>query len=135
MSSTVRASGYTWPWWDSAMKARWVSALRSGEYKQANGFTCEGRGTHARHDVMGVLYEEEFDGDWHPDPDPDLEADVWLTSEWALWVSSEMAFRPGLTTWQLESVGLTQVAQRQLVKMSDKGMSFDGLADWIEARL
>lgn len=50
---------------DANLKARWVEALRSGKYKQAqnrlrtaDGFCC-----------LGVLCEISGEGVWHDDPD------------------------------------------------------------------
>jgi len=115
------------------IKDQWLEALRSGEYKQARGCLCVGRGAKSWHDALGVLYDVGFDGDWHQVPGGDPPK--WLTSEWSLWMSKNLSERPLLPSGQASAMGLSLGEQIYLARMNDDGKSFVEIADWIETYL
>ena len=110
---------------DPNFKAKWVNALRSGEYKQANaylrrqrlsgdfGFCC-----------LGVLCDVSG-AQWNGDGEHGTldSFDVKRVDE---------AF---LSDWMLKRVGLSDEEQKELAKRNDKGESFEMIADYIEANL
>lgn len=115
-------------------KKRWLEELRSGEYRQATGsHLCVASGGHSRYSCLGVLYDTEFDGDWYRIPDS--KPTVWVSSEWSSWLLKKLEGPHLLTSGQARSVGLSSTTQQKLATMNDCGMSFEQIADWIEANL
>lgn len=99
-------------------KAKWVAALRSGEYKQGvcflrnarNEFCCLGIAV----ELMGLNWQSNL-GDCYGHENSDLLGT--------------------LTASERESIGLNDDAHMALFRMNDNGRSFSEIADWIEANL
>lgn len=118
------------------IKAKWLEALRSGKYRQGNGYLrwynsycCLG----VLYDCMGGQWESPFENThaWKPKGDDNVHGylqrqnvtlDVWnaLTQE----VDEEDPDNGGNFT-----------VQRKLAYMNDHTESFDAIADWIEREL
>jgi hypothetical protein len=105
---------------DSAMKARWVAALRSGEYQQADGCL---RTADRRYCCLGVLCEISGDGAWEEDGTVSYYNVAGQPSNSHL--PSEMNRKCGITTGQ----------EAELVRLNDGGKSFGEIADHIEENL
>ncbi len=96
---------------DSNLKKEWLSALRSGDYKQGtkvlrkgNSFCC-----------LGVLCDVVDPSRWNERDDR------------YLWGKNLLCFAPSfLVGWG---------EQNPLVRMNDAGFSFLDIADWIEENL
>jgi hypothetical protein len=100
---------------DPALKAKWVAALRSGEFTQCRGalhdgisFCCIGVGGH----ILGISREE-------------LQSKASYLGANA---DTEKVLGP------LEKLSDLKARQR-LASMNDDGKSFSEIADWIEANL
>ena len=107
------------------MKAKWVAALRSGEYRQTTGCLIDGRG----HCCLGVLCDvmgmpQNQDGAFVNEKGLELGN-----------LGSSYDEEANLS----ESGGLNQVlcedARLELAQMNDKGKTFDEIADKIEENL
>ena len=99
------------------IKAKWVEALRSGKYKQAKGVLRSMTGGYC---CLGVL------------------CDVYRPSGWQKDGLFEFDGRVGgsmLPHTMNAPVGLSEDHEGTLVNMNDDGMSFPGIADWIEANV
>jgi len=100
---------------DANLKAKWIEALRSGEYPQsrlglrnAEGFCCLG----VLCDVMGA--------DWKSDGEV---------------VVCGIRQAGYLDDVLLKTVGFSEETQEHLYNMNDGGMPFSKIADHIEANL
>lgn len=98
------------------IRARWFAALRSGEYRQAQGrlrdgdaFCCLG--------VCATVFDSEG---WQLRPD-------------GHWFHQDR--EETLSPRTLASIGLTNLQQRTLIDMNDDGYSFPAIADWIEQNI
>ena len=105
------------------VKAKWVAALRSGEYEQGRTRLCD---LDCRMCCLGVLtdlYRKEFGGEWVPVEDGKLYLDegVFLPREVAVWAG--LRFNPYIGT------------QSASVLNDELNKSFSEIADLIEARL
>ena len=103
-----------------AIKKRWLEALRSGKYKQAQGKLHDGK----RFCCLGVLYDTEFDGDWtRPD-----ESYTWSNSdEWMIDNESEQLSDTFKAECQIDDA-----TEGELINMNDQdGQNFDKIAAWI----
>lgn len=89
-------------------KAKWVKALRSGDYKQGAGWLWR-RG---RFCCLGVLRDIA-----HPRSDLDRGAESLLCDR------------------HLKEFGLTDDQQRELADLNDKGNTFGEIATYIEKNL
>lgn len=92
----------------------WVSALRSGEYKQTKG------SLHDKHGFccLGVAVDVLIDDDWIPD----------LVNE-----CYTLDGEGGLLSYStLLKIGLSKNAQEHLACLNDDGESFEYIADVIE---
>ena len=106
-----------------AIKKRWIEALRSGKYKQADGRLHDGK----KFCCLGVLYDVEFDGDWILIDD----ADAWsVLSDYMIEDNSSH-----LSDTFREGCGISEDTQSTLITMNDEGKSFEAIATWIEAEL
>ena len=92
------------------LKARWITALRSGVYKQGKGRL---RSTEDRFCCLGVLYDLERRGGWIP------TAGGYETEE----TNSDLFVPVEL---------LDGNVQYTLTKSNDSGDSFKEIADWLE---
>lgn len=88
------------------IKAEWVAALRSGEYKQGTSFLYRSNGTYC---CLGVLAKTQL-----------------------LRTKPEL-HRSLLTPEELGMLGMSEAIATRLVLFNDnRGMSFSEIADWIE---
>lgn len=119
---------------DADLKARWVTALRSGEYAQAKGSLRRKDG----YCCLGVLCDL-YDHDAWESEGPDADAgDPWL---WWTWHEGD-ALLPGSHSFGLHervpngAQDFPQDAkykiQTMLSEMNDDGTPFPVIADWIE---
>lgn len=106
---------------DATLKSKWVAALRSGNYKQAQGvlyrpsegYCCLG----LLCEVAGAQYEKH-------------------RSDWWPVIDGERADRGNGDEYLSESrFAIEAEVQERLAKMNDDGRSFDEIADYIEKHL
>lgn len=125
---------------NAEIKAQWVAALRSGEYRQGEGMLH-----HVRDDnycCLGVLCDlaskagvevyvsvefnrTSYDGNAHSLP-PSVQ-------EWA-WLDSELP-EVGLSTAAVLEVGGSEDEPAHLAGLNDNGWSFEQIADQIDMDL
>lgn len=98
---------------DAAFKARWLTALRSGEYKQAQGVLKDG-GKFCCLGVAACLIKPGY-----------------RTRSSARFFGDEtcLADKPS------KMIGLDSSAHDVLTHMNDEGADFHDIADWIERNL
>ncbi len=103
---------------NSELKAKWTAALRSGAYRQCRGalridYRDEGPG----HCCLGVLFEISQVGFWSIE-------------------SCEYSANYGNRKYQgflpFRNTGLPHPQQRDLSSMTDRGLSFGEIEDWID---
>lgn len=104
---------------NAELKAKWVAALRSGDYKQGIGGL---RDTHDSFCCLGVLCDIVDPGGWQ---DPVMSGADWVTHRGA----------QGFPDSLLEDVGVDRFFSRRLAKKNDGGITFDKIADLIEGAL
>lgn len=97
---------------DPEIKQKWLAALRSGEFAQANGALRKGETFCCLGVLCSVIDPEKWEFDEFYDG-----KDLSLTSE------------------NLNRVGLTRYAESALANMNDNGQSFPEIADYIEKNL
>lgn len=125
-----------YPKMDPKWKAKWVEALRSGEYKQGRHSlkdTLDPKGP--KYCCLGVLCDIHTSVKWSKhDPMRAVIRTRRQSNEWGF--SSDTGKLP---TVLREKVGISKEAQNKLVSMNDQfGSShknFKGIADWIEKNL
>jgi hypothetical protein len=110
-----------------AMKARWLKALRSGRYKQADGtlFDRIGSSRKPAYCCLGVLARCE--------KRLDMKTGCFITDDGEEGCT-ELLTTPGdfnLARFQM----LPKRIQVKLSEMNDDGQSFTEIADWIEENL
>ena len=103
---------------EKALKAKWIEALRSGQYRQTQARlrTSDGLG----HCCLGVLCDISGQGEW--------EHGNFITRQNGEMVASMQAatdFR------HAKMFGLEESAKRYLMHANDTGTSFPAIADWI----
>jgi hypothetical protein len=111
------------------MKARWVAALRSGDYKQASsslrtpdGYCC-----------LGVFCDLHDPSKWDRTvPIAPLETYSYYEYEYDIAGEVMRGYPPPSLRRKYR---LTVKAQRALADMNDEGISFDEIADYIENEL
>lgn len=111
---------------DPHLKADWIEALRSGEFKQGK--------THLKADgaycCLGVLCEIHPEIKVEPAYELSEEGDVWCAYSHNKTVRSS-AYLPALETREL----ISKWDQTTLAHKNDLGDTFDEIADWIEMHL
>lgn len=107
---------------DSVLKQKWVDALRSGAYKQGNGYL---RTKEDKFCCLGVLC--------------DLMADRWITDSdyescYGYTCGGEicLGYLPSKTK---EEISLENFLEEILIQMNDAGESFDNIAKYIQNNL
>lgn len=93
---------------DAELKAKWVAALRSGEYKQCENVLTTGEA----YCCLGVLRELIAPGSTDTSEDSEHLSDA-----------------------HSDQAGLTNEHQLILAGKNDSGVGFPQIADWIEANL
>lgn len=109
------------------VKRKWVKALRSGEYKQAQGtLFLDERGEVTNYCCLAVVIAEMFPGafDGREDTYYGTSVNVGAAQEDGR-VADDLAI-----LW-----GLDQDSQDILADMNDDGASFPAIADWIDENL
>jgi hypothetical protein len=110
------------------IKKAWVKALRSGKYKQGHTVLCRDTVDGARHCCIGVLADIAVDGWWVANSG--VCDDVWTLSV------GNLKSRCSLPPRKRDDIGLSDNEQGKLMYMNDQFLlSFDEIADWIEANL
>lgn len=98
------------------LKAKWVEALRSGKYKQAQGKLRTHEGD--AHCCLGVLCEV-----------------MGLEPRGPGYFMPDKALRTVGLNKSVPGLGSRGVTQAYLITMNDSGAPFSEIADWIEANL
>lgn len=100
------------------IKKRWVAALRSGDYRQARGALKRGKYAHC---CLGVLCDiaPKSVGEWR--------GHTFVSGG----VKDAAMLPPGVQAW----AGLDADATHGLASKNDLGVSFEQIADYIEANL
>ncbi len=116
---------------NAAIKAKWVAALRSGEYQQGAGRLCDGTAFCCLGVLANLYIEETGDGCWNnatqyvfKDKDGFVEGTE-LPSAVMIWADLDIA-SPYVSTPH---------AQHDLITMNDAGVPFSKIADIIEEYL
>ena len=103
------------------VKAKWVAALRSGEYEQGTEMLRPGENTYC---CLGVLADVVDPNGWKLEPG----------NFGPLWEHKSFCGRPSNDI--LKQVGLTRKAVDDLIKMNDVELRpFNEIADYIEENL
>lgn len=129
---------------DPKIKAKWLTALRSGNYRQVEGalrgFTVAEDGLSQTNKIgyccLGVLCNIESRHRWHKTTD-DYDKDfrygsVGMTELGDNLVTASTTMPPKVLA---EKWGLSLAAAQRLAAMNDAGKPFDEIADWIEKHL
>lgn len=103
------------------LKADWVKALRSGEYKQAEGCL---RSVKNEFCCLGVLADANNAGWQLIDYDDDPDEEFPLGREWRVDGSADMYY--------LADGAPNEQAGNELAEMNDSGVLFAEIAAWIE---
>lgn len=103
---------------DAKIKARWIAALRSGEYQQGAG---QLHNSHNQFCCLGVLAAISGECAW------DEAGDAFVGGK-QVSSSDEFYLRP-------EFAGLSRDVQKSLAKMNDNGRSFTEISDYIEKNI
>ena len=98
-----------------------VKALRSGDYKQGRLNLATQHGRTCRYCVLGVVADLLLDTDWLRDTEED--------ETWHL----KRRFTSSLPPTMAEKVGLSMDEQEEAFTRNDRGLSFERLANMIEA--
>ena len=107
---------------DATIKAQWLAALRSGQYKQTTGVLRAKEDDHnPRYCCLGVLCDV-------------LSSDAWASDE-RYGGDSELFGWRQLRSNQISVPGLTIQEANRLVKLNDEGKSFAEIADYIEEKM
>ncbi len=127
---------------DARIKKRWINALRSGKYKQAEGALNNGKGGFCCLGVLCDLFAKENKTSWDLDPDPDglrlkgAAHTSLLPPHVAFWASGEKLedFRVKI---ELENEdGRMAEASRSLAELNDEEkLTLSQIADIIEEQL
>ncbi len=114
------------------VKAKWIAALRSGEYQQASGQLCSGTGFCNVGLLVELYIQETGKGRWIAGQPYVQFADEFgfveateLPSAVMIWADIETA----------APYARTPNGTVDLIDANDKGMSFSEIADIIEAHL
>lgn len=115
-------------------KAKWLKALRSGDYKQARQFLRTEKGFCC----LGVACDISGKNAWDPEPGKNSKGrKYYYTRKGA---SEELPGQGDIPQAALEALsyrpfGSTDDAMGLLTMMNDKGKKFTTIADWIEKNL
>lgn len=107
---------------NAEIKQKWVEALRSGRYEQAQG-TLQRTGEEAGYCCLGVLCDVVAPDSW---VDEDVQAVLFHTPGYGAMPSPSVYQASGLTIADSEALALKNDVQH---------LSFNEIADWIEENL
>ena len=107
------------------IKKDWLTALRSGDYKQTKGELHGKKG----YCCLGVLYDIEFNGDWIFPQDDDrpsyLNTGAWMIDNEEASLGSDF----------IHKCRIVPEEESELIDMNDEGATFKEIADWIKVSL
>lgn len=107
---------------DKKIKAKWLKALRSGKYKQGDGYLYQVCGDEHRFCCLGVLAHIASPVPWRRAPG---HSGVYMFNG-----------DPSLLPKSFRAkIGLDEEAQDDLARMNDVGKSFKTIANWIKKNL
>ena len=104
---------------EASLKAKWIEALRSGKYKQAQSVLRHNDGS--GYCCLGVLCDISGQGEWDNGDFVTKERDGTLTT----------SLKRGVSFYHAGMFGLKSSAPRYLMQANDIGISFPAIADWI----
>lgn len=112
---------------ETLLKEAWITALRSGEYKQGKGVLRTAEGEYCCLGVLGEILEKTDEA-------------TFTRTETGLCYVIRDSMGSGSTTklpnTLLEKIGLPYEAQEDLVEMNDnQGYSFTQISNWIKEYL
>ena len=112
-------------------KEPWLTALRSGKYKQGKGFL---RSKEGRYCCLGVAHEV-WGGQWRDDMRDTLAYRTQFGGMGSLptWEDYPVEARDAMT--QMSPMGAAGSVAMTLATMNDKNCTFEHIADWIEKNL
>ncbi len=117
---------------DQAIKAKWIAALRSGQYDQTQGrlrspLTDE----YNKFCCLGVACDVYDSGGWKKLEQIGKNPPVWNH------VATDRSYSQASLSYHMMAVlGICSSTQAHLINMNDKeGKTFAEIADWIEANL
>jgi hypothetical protein len=108
-------------------KEKWIKALRSGEYQQAQSCLAKDDKTMCCLGVLGDLAVNDGKARWIIDEDGDY---LWRRKHSP---RSDFEILPKHAAEEL--FGINMVEQNRLARMNDHGKSFSVIADYIEKEL
>lgn len=112
---------------DKKVKNVWLKALRSGKYRQGEGYLCkQDKNNKSRYCCLGVLCNESHDGDWNREDD-----------DYDGFVNWSIGGRSGAIPENIaKGFGLNLRTQEKLVALNDgEKLNFKEIAEWIEKNL
>lgn len=112
------------------VKSKWVAALRSGDYEQAQAVL---RSYDDKYCCLGVLCDVTHPEGWMDETTEDSNHTKCFA--FALGAGVRMRRTATLPSALLAEAELTEVEQGELILMNDAGDSFDIIADYIEKEL
>ena len=115
-------------------KKLWVQALRSGKYRQGRGFLC----LNNQYCCLGVAFDVLVDDDWHSEDDGHgwgIKGRDTYTTYSGESVTDIYTDECSLTNEVLDKIELDMRDADELVRLNDKGTSFEEIADWIEENI
>lgn len=118
------------------IKARWLTALRSGKYEQGRTLLRQFDGTKDLFCCLGVLLDQESVGEWKKH---DIELFGRSRDSIAYYcetfLDEDNHMLCDLSYKRLTSYGMERQHQHDLIAMNDGGKTFAEISDWIEANL
>lgn len=116
---------------DPALKAQWLTDLRSGGFKQGQNFL---RSIKNEYCCLGVLCEA-LSLQWHIEPEDD--EDTFPMTEYFVYDSTpdDRGHSDFIPPAIASSIGLPPQIAKHLAEMNDNGDTFAEIANWIEENL
>ena len=116
---------------DAALKAQWLTDLRSGTYKQGQNFL---RSINNEYCCLGVLCEA-LSLQWHLAPEED--EDTFPVTEYFVYDTrdDDHGHSDFIPPHISATIGLPPQIGKHLAEMNDNGDTFHQIADWIEENL
>jgi len=105
----------------AGIKKRWISALRSGKYKQGTGQLRDAQNNFC---CLGVLCDVQGRHWWKPEG----------TGEWTIGVGDQQDWLGPNNEKLIRDIGGYE-HRTKLIKMNDSGKSFEQIARYIEQHL
>ncbi len=107
-----------------SLKQKWIDALRSGKFKQAQKtLKLDHGGGHESFCCLGVLCEISALGRWTKHHNGTYQIPINEQTRF---------FGSTIPDYMLSKIGLNSIDQNALVRMNDSGESFEAIANHIE---